>query len=332
MKIETQSRQIIISVIIVNYNGLRHLEKCLTSLEKQTFIHFEVIFVDNGSTDGSVDYVKKYFPDIQIVELDKNKGFCRGNNWGLKYSSGDFIALLNNDTQLDIKWLEELDRAVRKKSDVGIFASCLINYYSRDIIDTAGDGYDICGVGFKIGEGQQVRKFQKERYVFGACAGAALYSRAMINEIGFLDNRFFAYGEDLDLSFRAKLAGYKCLYVPKAKVYHKINQTSGKRSDFILYQTRRNIEYTYFKNMPFALLLLTLPFHLIYNLFTFFQAVSQKRIMIYIKAKVEFLRHFGEILSERRIIQKRRRVSIIELISCLSTNYLYLRIIRMIGQ
>jgi len=315
-------KNIRVSVIIVNWNGKQHLEECLTSLSKQTFKAFETILVDNGSSDGSVEFVETNFPVVKIVRLDKNEGFCRGNNIGLQHARGDFIALLNNDTLVDMQWLEELYRAITKHSHVGICASCIVNYYSRDVLDTAGDGFDLCGVGYKIGEGMPVTEFQKERYVFGACAGAVLYRRSMIDEIGFFDERFFALGEDLDLSFRARLAGYKCLYVPGAIVYHKIGRTVGRNSDFLLYHSRRNVEYTFFKNMPFPLIIATLPLHIIYNLLTFAQAFFDKRINVYLKAKKDFIKNFREIYGLRKEIQKKRKISLKKLFFSLSKHYL----------
>jgi len=275
LNVRNLHKNIKVSVIIVNWNGKHHLVECLTSLLKQTFKSFETILVDNGSTDGSIEFVEEHFPVVKVIKLNNNKGFCRGNNIGLQHARGDFIALLNNDTLVDMHWLEELYRAITKHSHVGTCASCIVNYYSRDVLDTAGDGFDLCGVGYKIGEGMPVTEFQKERYVFGACAGAVLYRRSMIDEIGFFDERFFAVGEDLDLNFRARLAGYKCLYVPQAVVYHKINQTVGRNSDFLLYHSRRNVEYTFFKNMPFPLIIATLPLHIIYNLLTFSLSTCQ---------------------------------------------------------
>ncbi len=311
-----------VSVIIVNWNGKQHLEECLTSLSKQTFKASEIILVDNGSVDESIEFVEKNFPAVKVVRLDKNQGFCRGNNIGLQHARGDFIALLNNDTLLDMQWLEELYRAMTKHSHVGTCASCIVNYYSRDVMDTAGDGFDLCGVGYKIGEGMPVTKFQKERYVFGACAGAALYRRSMIDEIGFFDERFFAIGEDLDLSFRALLAGYKCLYVPGAIVYHKVNRTVGRNSDFLLYHSRRNVEYTFFKNMPFPLIIATLPLHIIYNLLTFTQAFLDKRINVFLKSKKDFIKNFKKIYRLRKKIQEKRKISLKELFFSFSNHYL----------
>jgi len=322
LNVRNLHKNIKVSVIIVNWNGKQHLEECLNSLSKQTFKAFETILVDNGSTDGSIEFVEEHFPVVKVIKLNYNKGFCRGNNIGLQHARGDFIALLNNDTLVDMQWLEELYRAMTKHSHVGICASCIVNYYSRDVLDTAGDGFDLCGVGYKIGEGMPVTEFQKERYVFGACAGAALYRRSMIDEIGFFDERFFAVGEDLDLSFRARLAGYKCLYVPDAIVYHKIGRTVGQNSDFLLYHSRRNVEYTFFKNMPFPLIILTFPLHIIYNLLTFAQAFFDKRIRIFLKSKKDFLKNFKEIHMLRKEIQEKRKISLKELLFSFSKHYL----------
>jgi GT2 family glycosyltransferase len=314
-----------VTVIVVNWNGRHHLEECLSSLSRQTFKTYEIIFVDNGSTDGSVNIVERNFPHVRVVRLERNEGFCRGNNIGLQNASGEYIALLNNDTRVEPQWLKELVREMSNDPELGICASCMIRYFQPDLIDSAGDGYDNCGVGFKVGNGNQVLEYRKKRYTFGACAGAALYRRSMIDNIGFFDEDFFAVGEDIDLSFRALLAGYKCLYVPKAIVYHKINQTIGPGSDFLLYQSRRNVEYTYFKNMPLFPLVLTLPIHLIYNLLTFAQAFFQGKLTVFLKAKRDFLINLIKVCRKRREIQKRRKIGFIKLLSSFSSDYLFTR-------
>jgi GT2 family glycosyltransferase len=297
----------------------------LHSLSKQTVKDFEVILVDNGSSDGSAEFVGEVFPHVKIIRLEQNEGFCRGNNIGLQHSTGNFVALLNNDTRVDKCWLEGLCNAMGQGPEIGLCASCMVNYFSTNILDTAGDGYDICGVGFKIGNGLRVSERQKNGHVFGACAGAALYRRSMIDEIGFFDEDFFSVGEDIDLSFRAKLAGYKCIYVPNAVVYHKVNQTVGPDSDFLLYHARRNVEYTYFKNMPLVLILLTLPMHLLYNLLTLFQALRRGRIAVFLKAKWDFLVNFRKIYKKRKAIQAQRKISLKELLSFFSKDYLLTR-------
>ena len=317
-----------ISVIIVNWNGMHHLQECLSALLNQTFKSFETVLVDNGSTDGSSDFVQKKFPDIKLIRLDKNEGFCKGNNIGIQNSAGEFVALLNNDTKADKKWLQELHEAINQDPQSGICASSMINYFSRDTLDTAGDGYDFCGTGFKIGEGLPVSGFQKKRFVFGACAGAALYRCSMLDEIGIFDEDFFAIGEDVDLSFRAYLAGYKCVYVPKAIVFHKVNQTVGLDSNFLLYHKRRNVEYTYFKNMPILLLFITFPFHIIYEFFTLIEAVIIGKLGQFLKSKLDFLRNLPKVLKKRRIIQQSRVVRLSDLWGVLSKNYLLNIILR----
>lgn len=317
-----------ISVIIINWNGKQHLLECLSSLAKQTFKNFETILVDNGSTDGSVEFIKDNFPNIKLIKLKQNEGFCKGNNIGFQNTSGEFIALLNNDTKVDKHWLQELFNAIEKEPEIGICASCIVNYYNPNVIDTAGDGYDICGVGYKIGNGLPVSDYQKKRYVFGACAGAALYRRTMIEKIGFFDEEFFAMGEDIDLSFRARLAGYKCIYVPNAIVYHKVNQTTGIGSDFLIYHARRNIEYTYFKNMPALLLLATLPFHFLYEVLTTFEAMIRGKLMIFMKSKFDFLKNIPKLISKRKNTQQNRVATVREIFSLFSKDYLLRKIIR----
>lgn len=307
---------------MVNWNGMDHLQECLSSLYKQTFKLFEIILVDNGSTDGSAEFVKENFPDTKIIKLKQNEGFCKGNNLGLQNASGDFIALLNNDARADKLWLQELFNAMAMDSQIGICASCLVNYFNPTIIDTAGDGYDISGVGFKIGNRLPVSDFKEKRDVFGACAGAALYRRSMVEKIGFFDEDFFILGEDIDLSFRARLANYRCLYVPEAIVYHKINNSVGVGSDFLVYHARRNVEYTYFKNMPTPLLLLTFPLHCLYEILTAFEAITAGKFKIFLKSKMDFLKNFPQVLKKRKYIQQNKNVKLSKLLALFSWNYL----------
>lgn len=316
----------LISVIIVNWNGKHHLGECLSSLTKQTVKNFEIIFIDNGSTDESVAFVNRKLPGVKIVALKKNEGFCRANNIGLQHATGEFIALLNNDTKAEADWLEELAKAMECDPTIAICASCMVNYYKPESVDTAGDGYDICGVGFKMGNRRLVSEYQQKRKVFGACAGAALYRRSMIDRIGFFDEDFFAVGEDIDLSFRARLSGFRCVYVPTAIVYHKVGQTIGSKSNLLLYHSRRNIEYTYFKNMPLPLLLLSFPLHLFYNFLALLQAVTQGKVQVFLKAKRDFLINFRKTVKKRKKIQENRKIPLKTLLGSFSKNYLWLKI------
>lgn len=317
--------EIKISVIVVNWNGRHYLEECLRSLEDQTFKRFETILVDNGSCDGSVAFVKEVFPWVSAVSLSENSGFCHANNLGYAASKGEYIALLNNDTRVDPNWLYYLTRKIEEKEAIGICTSRILIFDNPDFLDAAGDGYDFSGVGFRRGHGALANSFAHCEEVFGACAAAALYRRSMLEEIGFFDDAFFAIGEDIDISFRAKLTGYKCVYVPEAVVYHKVSGTIRAGSDFQIYQARRNVEYVYFKNMPLALIILSFPFHLLYNLLTFMHALKMGKLALFFKAKRDFLIRLKDVLRKRRNIQKHRKISLRDLFLSFSWTYLVRR-------
>jgi GT2 family glycosyltransferase len=297
-----------ISIIILNWNGKHHLEECLTSVLKQTYNKFELIVVDNGSTDGSQEYLKEYFPGVKLICLDKNYGFCKGNNIGIKESKGEYIVLLNNDTVVLPNWLENLYSAFNNDSSIGICASKMISYYNKSALDSAGDGFSICGAGFKIGHTESPDFYSENKYVFGACAGAAMYRRDMLNEIGLLDEDFFAIYEDVDLSFRAQLAGYKCIYCADAVVYHKTNATIGKLSDFYVYNGQRNVEYAYFKNMPSDLMIKTIFPHLAFNILSFGYFLLKGKGTPFIKAKIDFLKNLNRVKKKRKEIAGLRSV------------------------
>src|SRR5512138_3034202 len=201
-----------ISVIILNFNGKRYLEKCLSSLESQTYRDFEVIVVDNASSDGSVDYLKAGFPLVRIVENKKNLGFAGGTNSGIRRAEGEYILTLNNDTQVDRRFLECLAEPMQSDKSVGVCASKMLLPDGR--INSAGICLSRSGAAWDRGIFEQDHgQYDCQQEVFGACAGAALYRKEMLDEIGLFDEDFFLYMEDVDLAFRAKLAGWKCVYV-----------------------------------------------------------------------------------------------------------------------
>jgi len=297
-----------ISVIVLNRNGKEYLKECLESLKIQTYKDFEVIFVDNGSTDDSIEYVKNNFPEVKILALGKNVGFAKGNNEGIKISQGEYIVLLNNDTKVDRFWLEELYKAISKNPSIGFCASKIIFYNDQEKIDSAGDGYSLCGAPFKRGHFEHKNKHNNKEEVFGACAAAAIYRRTMLNDIGFLDEDFFIGFEDSDLSFRAQLRGYKCLYVPKAIVFHRGSATIGKLSNLQVYYGQRNVEYVYIKNMPSFLIFRYFFSHLIYNLIGFLFFLSKGKGLFFLKAKYSVLKNLPKLFKKRKIIQNNRKV------------------------
>jgi len=242
------------SVIIPHWNGRQHLEVCLNALRRQTLADHEVLLVDNGSSDGSQDFVRNNFPEVRLIELNENRGFTGACNAGYDASRGEFVCLLNNDTEADPGWLEAIARAFDQNPQVGIVATRIMLFDRRDHFHTAGDYYRADGIPgnrgvWQLDEGQ----YDREEPVFSACGGAAAYRRTMLQEIGFLDDAFFFSCEDIDLAWRAQLAGWVVLYVPQAVVYHKLkaSDTGGATAAF---HDGRNFLYVIWKNYPTALL------------------------------------------------------------------------------
>jgi len=304
-----------VSIIIINYNGGSDTLECLRALERQTFKEFEVILIDNKSLDDSVIQINDFLrsnplsSSVRFVSLEINHGFAGGNLEGTKYAPGRFVALLNNDTKPDKAWLEELVTRMENDSGVGVCASRLVQDDSN-LIDSAGDGYAKILRGFKIGEGKVANNFAEQKYVFGACAGAALYRREMLEQIGFLDTDFFLLYEDTDLNFRAQLAGWKVLYVPTAVVHHKVRSSIGVMSDTAVYYSLRNSELVRIKNVSFGVFLRCFPEFIlgVISEFLYF-AVKHKRFRLYIKAKRDALKMLPRMWGKRKMIMKTKKVS-----------------------
>ncbi len=242
-----------VSIIIPHLNGRHHLPACLTSLRQQTSADFEILLVDNGSSDGTQAYVRDHFPEVTLIQLDRNYGFTGACNAGWRAAQGEFIILLNNDTEVDPRWLQEIVTAFRRRPDVGIIASKMLLFDRRDHFHTAGDFYRLDGIPGNRGVWQQdVGQYDVEEEVFGACGGSSAYRRQLLEEIGFLDDDFFFSCEDVDVAWRAHLTGWKVLYVPTAVVYHKLKATGGAVTGS--YYDGRNFLYLIWKNYPASLL------------------------------------------------------------------------------
>jgi GT2 family glycosyltransferase len=242
-----------VSIIIPHLNGRHHLHDCLTSLRQQTFTDFEILLVDNGSTDGTQAYMREQFPEVTLIELGQNRGFTGAGNAGWQAAQGEFIILLNNDTEVAPNWLGEIVAAFQRRPDVGIIASKMLLFDRRDHFHTAGDYYRLDGIPGNRGVWQQdVGQFDIEEELFSACGGSSAYRSRMLDEIGFLDDDFFFSCEDVDISWRAHLAGWKVLYVPTAVVYHKLKATGGDVTGS--YYDGRNFLYLIWKNYPTSLL------------------------------------------------------------------------------
>jgi GT2 family glycosyltransferase len=250
-----------ISIIIPNWNGLVHLKDCFDAIGRQRLQPLETIMVDNGSTDDSFELVQRNYPHVKILGLSSNYGFAYAVNRGIETARGELIALLNNDTDLDDHWLEQLVSALGNDASLGSVACKMLNFYDRTLIDSAGDAMTRYASLYNRGHGEKDgEKYGKRELVFGACAGAALYRKTVFTAIGMFDEDFVSFYEDVDFSFRAQLAGFKCLYVPEAICYHKRGATGGKASPYPVKMTERNLMTFYAKSFPSSLLMTKLPF------------------------------------------------------------------------
>jgi hypothetical protein len=297
-----------VSIVIVNCNGKRFLSECLDGLGQQIHKPLSITLVDNGSNDGSVDFVNRNYPKVKTIALPKNLGFAAANNYAIQTVQTEYVALLNNDAIPQPLWLKSLIEALESHPEAGFAASKMLFYDNPKIIDRAGDVYTRAGAGFLHGRAESASKYNKQKWIFGACAGAALYRTLMLKDIGLFDEDFFLLYEDVDLSFRAQLNGYKCIYVPEAIVYHKASSSIVYDSPISVYYSHRNLEWVYVKNMPPKLILKTIWLHIIYNIAAFLFFTTNGRIKEFIKAKWDALKGLKRILKKRRLIQRNRRV------------------------
>ena len=297
-----------IAVVVVNWNGNTFLPQCLEALRNQSFQDMTTIVVDNGSKDDSVLTVKQQFPEVTLIELPENQGFAAANNIAIREADTDYIALLNNDAIAHPQWLETLMAALHRYPEAGFAASKMLYHDMPHIIDRAGDGYTTAGAGSLRGRGQAASTFCRTEWIFGACAGAALYRMAMLDDTGLFDEDFFLLYEDVDLSFRAQLKGYKCCYVPDAVVYHQASRTIGYDSPTSVYYGHRNLEWVYFQNMPASLLARTAASHLIYTIAAFGYFAAKGLATSFIRAKWDSIKAWRTVLDKRKKNQVQRRV------------------------
>ncbi len=299
-----------ISVIIVNWNGRHFLDVCLSALRRQTFRDFETIFVDNGSQDGSAKYVRARFPEVRVLALDQNLGFTGGNIAGYKLATGKLIVLLNNDTEADPGWLEAINNGSYSYPEAGSFASKMMYFDDRHRIENCGFEVDIAGTTVELGRDEwDSPKWSLPRKAFGACGGAVAYRRSMLDHIGFLDPDLFMIYEDVDLSFRAQLCGYECVYLPRAVVYHRYRSTIGTRPALQVFYAQRNIDLVFLKNMPLGLILRSAPRRLMYEFASALYFLRLGSGFAFIRAKLDVLRRLPSVLAKRRAVQKLRLVS-----------------------
>ena len=244
-----------VTIIIPNYNGLRFMDTCMEALKAQSYQNFRTLVVDNGSTDGSVEWLKEH--NIETIFLKENTGFSGAVNTGIRASDTPYVILLNNDTRVDEYYVAELVKAMEQSERIFSVSSRMLQMYHPDLIDDAGDMYSLLGWAYQRGIGQSASGYKKSCRIFAACAGAAIYRRKIFDEIGFFDEMHFAYLEDIDVGYRARIAGYDNIYCPAAVVYHVGSGTSGsKYNSFKVKLAARNNVYLNYKNMPLLQLII----------------------------------------------------------------------------
>ena len=299
----------LLSVIILSYNGRSWIEPCLRAVATQMEAPpYEVLFVDNGSRDGSIDLVRTAFPTVRIVNNERNLGYAAGNNAGARAARGTHLVFLNNDTIPAHDWLHELYLAHVGAPDRSMVTSRVVCLDRPDVLDSAGDGYLRAGGAFKHGHGESVGSFVRSQEVFGACGAAFLITRDLFERLDGFDEHFFMVYEDVDLSYRARLVGHHCWYAANAVVRHAGSGTLVRASDAAVFYGQRNLEWTWMKNTPTPLLLATLASHAAYSVAGVAHYVAAGRGRAAIGGKLAALRALPRVWRQRRVVQRTRTV------------------------
>jgi GT2 family glycosyltransferase len=300
-----------VAVLIVNWNGGPLLRQCLESLERQRRRPDHIVVVDNGSEDDSLLQAENALREVQLIRLATNVGFARANNIAAEAASRfDALALLNPDACAEPGWLDALVKAAEREPTAAAFASQMLLASAPEYLDGAGDSYHVSGRAWR--NGHRVCRSHWPAVgveVFAPCAAAALYRRDAFDEVGGFDEQYFCYFEDVDLGFRLRLRGYRCLYVHSAVVRHVSSGLAGYRSDFAVYHGERNAVWTFFKDMPSLLLWLYLPLHVVMNIAALAHFTRRGQGRVVFQAKLDALRSLPAVLRRRRRVQGSRRAN-----------------------
>ena len=302
------------SVVVSNWNGRRHLERCLPCLRAQTYSPLEVIVADNGSTDGSLELVREDYPEVRIVELGDNLGFATANDRGIESASGVYVALLNNDTEPEPAWLEELAACLERHPDAASATSKMMLVNPPGTIDGAGDVLDWSFLPHPRGHGEDDRgQYEDEVEVFSASGGAALWRGDILRQLGGFDESFFIYYEDVDLGLRARQLGHTCWYAPRSVVLHHRGAATKGLTVFELYHPVKNRWFLILKNTPARLFLRHLRAIAGGELVWWRRALASRHPGALLRAYGAVVRNLPKLLRKRRAIARSRRLSIDEL-------------------
>ena len=306
-----------IDVVIPNWNGREMLKTCLDSLANQTFKKFRIIVVDNGSTDGSVEYISSNYPEVRIVSLPDNRGFSYAVNQGILNTSGEWIFLLNNDVEVDSDCLTVVAKACVEDHNFDFFALKMINFHDRTMLDGAGDAVLRGGVGYRLGTLEKDNaRYGVRREVFGACAGAAVYRKSLFAHIGMFDKDFFAYLEDVDFNLRAARFGSRCRFLPDAKVFHIGSATSGSKiNSFTVELSTRNNICVILKNYDLKMFFRFLPAIVVYQLAWLLLVLKKGQFMAYCRGLIKSIGIVKKMAARGKLIKTEGKLSSKELAS-----------------
>ncbi len=309
-----------ITVVVVNYNGGDFLKNCIASLACQTFTDFETILVDNASTDGSLGRLGDLPPRTTILRETVNHGFAGGNNLAARMSRSPWLALLNPDAEADPNWLESLMRAVRERPSHRVVASLQVALDDASILDGVGDCYLAYGYAWRGGFGRSIKDTPASGECFAPCGAAALYPREVFVESGGFDERYFCYHEDVDIGFRLRLLGERCQFDPRARIRHAGSGITGRASDFAVFHGARNGVWTYVKNMPLRLLIITSPVWFFGTLAILGRGLVTSRFGATLRGIKAAFGDIGPALADRQRLKKLRRASVADIAESLSWN------------
>ena len=257
-----------VNIIIPNWNGMHWLPGCLKALAQQTFRHYDITIIDNGSTDESAQWITQNHPEIRLLCNQTNIGFAPAVNQGIRATGAEYVVLLNTDTEPKPDWLEQLVEAIKQAPEhIGGVASKMLLFSDESRIENAGDLFSWCGETIKRGYGDDAAGYSSPCEVFSICAGAAIYRRACLEDTGYFDERFFAYLEDVDIGMRARIRGWSFIYEPKARILHHGHASGLKKAGYVRLVARNRL-MLFFKNIPASMLLRNLP-KIIYGQFYF---------------------------------------------------------------
>lgn len=304
-----------LTVAVVTYNGRELLETALSSLAAQSFRDFRVLVVDNASTDGTPAWLERNWPQAQVIVHADNQGVTAALNAGLRASETGLTMLLNNDMELHPDCLGELVRTLREYPQAGSATPKLLSFQDRQVLDGAGDTFNWAGVGWRRGHGERdVGQYDRPQAIFGACGGAAMYTREALRAVGLLDEDFFAFYEDVDWAFRAQLAGFECRYVPSAIAYHVGSATLGRGyTDFTRYHIWRNGIWVVLKDYPLPLLCWALPRVVARQAENLWVAVRERKLGLWWRVWRDVARALPVTMRKRGAVQRTRRVRLARL-------------------